>query len=103
MRKPWTEAEIKLLKKLYPSSKTNDLAERLDKALYVVAYKARCLGLKKEEGHLLWTKKEIGVLKQMFPNYRFSIEDIADRIGRGIKAVRTKANQIGLRRGRRPR
>ncbi len=103
MGRSWTKAEIKLLKKLFHFTKTTDIANQLDRPLYVVAYKARRLGLKKEEGHLLWTKKEISILNKMFPDYRFSIEKIADRLGRGIKAVRTKANQMGLRRAKRPR
>jgi hypothetical protein len=98
MSTKWTKEELRLLKKLYPNTITVDIAEKLGKPLYVVAYQARKLGLKKAEGHFKWTDKQIAYLKKAFPDHRLTIEEIADHLGKGIKAVRTKANQIGLRR-----
>jgi hypothetical protein len=103
MRKPWSKGEIAILRKLYPATKQQELADRLKRPGHAITYMAGKLGLKKAEGSFYWTDKEVKLLKELFSQYRVSIEEIAERLDRGIKAVRTKANQMGLKRPKRPK
>ncbi len=103
MRKPWSKGEIGLLRKLYPTTKKQEMAKRLDRPAHAITYMAGKLGLKKAEGSFYWTDKEIKLLRELFPQYRVCIEEIAEKLERGIKAVRTKANQMGLKRPKRPK
>ena len=98
----WTDKELKRLNELYPNHHNSDIARELGKPIYLVAYKAKALGLKKAEGHFHWTKDELKYLKKNFARADLTIEEIADHVGRGIKAVRTKANQMGLKRRKGP-
>lgn len=44
-----------------------------------------------------WTEKEIGILKEMYPNNPTRV--IAEKLGRTVMAVRTYAGRIGIRKG----
>ncbi|MHC4571556.1 MAG: hypothetical protein ACYS0C_05720 [Planctomycetota bacterium] len=81
MRKPWSEDEIKQLKKLYPVTKTVDLAKQLGRHPAIVSYKARRLGIKKKEGHFFWSAKDIEKLKKLYP--QGDQYEVAEAIGRG--------------------
>jgi len=48
----WSKDDIKLLKKLYPKTITQELAERLKRSAGSVKTKARQLGLKKTNSYL---------------------------------------------------
>ena len=52
LRHQWTEAEIRSLQRLYPDTKTSDIAERLGLAIHQVYGKAAQLGLKKSDAYL---------------------------------------------------
>jgi len=94
----WTKAEVRLLKKLYPKTKNVDIAAKLGRTHEAVKFKARTLGLKKAEGHFFWTDREVGLLKRQFRDTSIRVDEIADRLGRGVKAVRNKAIELGLKR-----
>lgn len=103
MMNKWTQSEIKLLKKLFPNMKNFDIAEKIGRTLEAVKFKARTLGLKKAEGHFLWTDAQVKLLKKLFTNRKIRVDEIADRLGRGVKAVRNKAIELGLKRRKHPR
>lgn len=94
----WTQAEKKLLRKLYPRTSNVDIAQKLGRTLEAVKYKARMLGLKKARGYFLWTDRDIELLKRQFGDTSIRVDDIAERLDRGIKAVRNKAIELGLKR-----
>lgn len=51
-RRPWTEAELELLRRNYPDSRTEDLAAVLGRSLTTVYQKAIKLGLRKSDAYL---------------------------------------------------
>lgn len=99
----WTQAEIKLLKRLYPTTKNVDIVEKIGRTREAVKFKARTLGLKKAEGHFFWSDGEVALLKKLFGDTNIRVDEIAERLGRGVKAVRNKAIELGLTRRNRPK
>ena len=55
----WSKDEVKLLKKMFRSTSTKEVAEKLGRAVRSVQAKARALGLKKTKMYL----KSIGKAK----------------------------------------
>jgi hypothetical protein len=51
-RQLWTDAEVQLVKALYPDTRTADIAQRLGRTLDKVYRKAAALGLAKSEAYL---------------------------------------------------
>jgi len=47
-RKPWTDKEIEILRKLYPIKATEDISRILNRSVYAIKRMAQKLGLKKE-------------------------------------------------------
>ncbi len=94
----WTQAEKKLLRKLYPRTSNVDIGQKLGRTREAVKYKAHMLGLKKARGYFFWTDRDIKLLKRQFGNTSIRVDDIAERLDRGIKAVRNKAIELGLKR-----
>jgi hypothetical protein len=56
------------------------------------------LGIKKKEGHFFWSAKDIEKLKKLYP--QGDQYEVAEAIGRGVKAVTAKANKLGLKKKR---
>lgn len=52
VRKPWTAADIELVKALFPTTVTRELALRLGRSSHVVTARAKTLGLKKTAEHI---------------------------------------------------
>lgn len=57
-RTPWTTAEVRCLQRLYASTPTADLAERLGRPIGKVYQKAAALGLKKSAAYLASDKSK---------------------------------------------
>lgn len=51
-RKPWTDAEVALLRDRYTDSRTEDIAKALGRSLTTVYQKALGMGLRKSAGYL---------------------------------------------------
>ncbi len=52
IRGPWSKEEIKLLKKLFPNSKTREVADELGRSYKSVEMKGFKMGLKKSKKYL---------------------------------------------------
>lgn len=99
--KRWTNKEIKVLKKVFPSEKYNRkkicsfLPER---TLEAILKKAKKIGLKRGK---YWTDYEVEILKKIYPNNKFTKNEIIKFLpGRTFKAIQYKAGEIGIKSGK---
>ena len=90
---PWSEGEVKLLKKLYPSGRAEEIAERTGRSLTAVRQRAYVMGIKAREDRL-WSANDIRQLKRLYPSE--TAQNIADKLGRAVGAVTAKAYRMGL-------
>ena len=97
VRRPWSEDEIKLLKRLFPSGRARKIAKRTGRTLAAVRQQAYNMGITHRH---FWSADETELLKQLYPNE--SIRSIADKLGRTEQAVRYRARTIGLKKGTAP-
>ncbi len=97
--KRWSKEDIKILKKYFPHMSTQKMAESLGRATDSVGSKANELGLKKTEKYHreernLWSQSDIKLLMKLYP--KSSNQEIAEKVGRTIKSVITKASNLRL-------
>ena len=97
---PWTIQEETLLKKLYADNSTKDVAKQVGRSVAVVRDKASKLGAKKyykkhPKKYHAWSKKELKLLKKLYPSR--TAQEIADRLGRSVLAVRLRIVKLGLK------
>ena len=95
--RPWSEDEIKLLKRLYQDENVQSIADKLGRSLDGVSVKASKIGLKKQ-GARPWSNQEIRLLKKLYPSK--TAQEIADQIGRPVQATRFRIFKLGLRKRR---
>ena len=81
----WSEDEVKLLKKLFPSGRAKEIAEQTGRPLTAVRQKAYSMGIN-TRGWRLWSAKEIKLLKKLYSSE--NTQSIADKLGRPL-AVRS--------------
>jgi len=93
----WSANEVKLLKKLYPTEDTQDIADKLGRSRISINNKACNIGLKKAgiAPACVWSRQEEALLRKMYPDN--SVPDIANQLGRTVRAVAGKAHRLGLR------
>jgi len=97
----WTTEETELLKQLYPVRPGSEVAKKLGRTITSVQHKAYSLGVKtKRYVEKLWTAEELQLLKKLYPAST-STQEIAEKIGRPLGAVRQKAYNLGLSLGNR--
>jgi hypothetical protein len=89
----WSEDEIKLLKRLFPSGGAREIAKHIGRPLIAVRQKAYNMGIK-TRGNRLWSASEIRHLKRLYPSE--TIQSIADKLGRSFRSVVAKAFKLGL-------
>ena len=95
---PWSKDEIKLLKKLYPISSIQEILDKTGRSLPSVRYRAFRLGIKSNRARQIladWTADEIKLLKKLYPTTKNN--EIATRLGRPVRSVRTKAFLLDLK------
>ncbi len=92
-RVAWSEDEVKLLKKLYPGGRAEEIAERTGRSLTAVRQRAYVMGIKAREDRL-WSANDIRQLKRLYPSE--TAQSIADKLGRAVGAVTAKAYRMGL-------
>ena len=63
----WSKDEVKLLKKLYPRGRAEEIAERTGRALTAVRKKAYVMGIKAREDRF-WSANDIRQLKRLYPS-----------------------------------
>jgi hypothetical protein len=91
--RPWSEGEIKLLKKMYPDNSARDIANELGRTVSAVTAKAYKMGLRKSIR--LWSKRELNLLKKLYPSK--TAQQIAEHIGKPVQATRKKIVVLGLK------
>ncbi len=104
---PWSSADLHTLKRLYGTRTNEDLAVILGRTVSEIEEAARSLALAKDKGFRRrrgdgkpvrmprWTAEEVELLRDLYPDTP-NLE-IARRLGRTVKAVVSKANDLGLK------
>lgn len=88
---PWTDEDIRVLRRLYPTTPTEDLAKALRRTAYSVALKAKRLGIVKQRKGKV--KQRVGFR----PFEEIAAEaDIWTQLQRDIEAVARKDAQRAL-------
>jgi len=101
--RPWTADEVALLKELYPTSPTDELAQRLGRSLASVKHRAYSLGVKRKSWcDKLWTAEEFQLLRELYPTCE-STREVAKKIGRPWGSVRQIASNLWISKGKHPR
>ena len=97
---PWTEAEDALLRERYAAMPTQELADMLGKTPQAVTTRAcRKWHLKKDgrhkNGQRTWTPEDDALLRECAGTE--SASAAADRLGRTVDSVLTRASKLGIR------
>ena len=92
--KPWSKDELKLLKKLYPTGSTQEIADKTGRSPALVRQKAFCMKIKKKRIFYDWPADEIKLLKKLYPTTKDG--KIAVRLGRSERSVKMKAFLLDL-------
>jgi hypothetical protein len=95
----WTDAEIELLKKLYPALGPKRLAPRFGRSATNVRTKASNLGIK-TLGQRYWSDAEVRLLQESYMTT--PVRELAKKLGRSYEAVMVKAGQLGIRKRQPP-
>ncbi|MDR2734655.1 MAG: hypothetical protein LBC99_08490 [Spirochaetota bacterium] len=103
----WTEQELDMLRKLYPSMTNVDIAKKLGRPKASVDKKGFDNGLKKDPKHRRevaisnnkkrrnsWTKEEETTLKKMYQKNTY--REMADILNRNPQSIQSKATKLGL-------
>ncbi|MEZ5966053.1 MAG: hypothetical protein R3F56_19615 [Planctomycetota bacterium] len=105
----WTSAERALLKRVYGTRSAAALEVRLGRPSKDIEAQAQRLCLRKDRRHAVrlrqstsvprWTAQDVARLRELYPTS--DNLDVAQAIGRSVKSVANKANQLGLRKRKR--
>jgi ribosomal protein L9 len=103
----WTEQELDMLRKLYPSMTNADIAKKLGRPKASVDKKGFDNGLKKDPKHRRevailnnkkrrnsWTKEEEATLKKMYQKNTY--REMANILNRNPQSIQSKATKLGL-------
>ena len=94
----WSEAELKLVRKLYPLGKVKEIARRTGRTETAIKGRAQRLGVKGpaiQPAYPVWSKKELNLLRKLYPTT--TAEAIAKRLGRSVHALRLRIVKIGIK------
>lgn len=104
--KPWTPAEIKKFRKLYPIADTRQLSKQLGRSMYALKHKAAKLQLLKDYAggytpprpvsQYAWKAAEIELLRKHFTSHTY--KELATLIGRSADSIKNRAAIMGLSR-----
>ena len=110
--RPWTEEEDRILKELYPTTDTEELAQRLGRSRHAINKRAADLGIKKDpefvrlvrklswrkgkKKEMLWTKEEDEKLCHLYLEEELSVEEIAKKLNRTESAIRNRVRFLGI-------
>ena len=92
----WSDKELRLLKRLFPLGKINQVVEKTGRSLTAAKKKAYSMGLGTRQNKR-WSASEIEIVKKLYPIA--TTRSIADRLGRSEDTIRVKARSIGVRKG----
>lgn len=93
--KIWSKLEDCYLMEYYKNNMSyKEMAKRLNRTTSAIDGRLRVLGVKKTRKiQIKWTSKEVEILKSML-NKNKSYEEIAEELGRSLKGVSRKAEEI---------
>jgi DNA-binding CsgD family transcriptional regulator len=95
----WSESEVKLLRKRFPTAKTFELAKTLGRPLTAVRQKAYEMGLKTRTYlNRCWSEEEIQLLKRLFPDNKTRV--VAEELNHSAGAVSRLASRLGLKKSK---
>lgn len=101
MRKEWTKEEVEDLKRCYGSTAGPELVARFQRSLGEIEAKAAALALGRNKAAFpgtrkmpRWDAEAVATLRRLYP--RETNHAIALELGRSVRAVVCKANQLGL-------
>lgn len=103
----WSENDLDLLKRLYPTQSNAEIAKKLKRTKSSVDKKAHELSLRKEKGYRStiaaqnnarrknsWRADEVAKLKKLFNRHTYA--ELASIFGRNAQSVQSKATRLGL-------
>ena len=93
-KKPWTEEEIHLLRKLAPLKSVEEIAKAVGKSKNAVLLKASRLGIIISYTKREWTEEEESLLRRLWGTTR--IENIARRMKRSVPSIKVRATKLKL-------
>lgn len=106
--RPWSESDIKTMRRLYPHTSGNQLARMLDRTPFGISGTANRLRLKKKHADEFrtnrplelrrWSEKENRILKKLYPSH--TAVEISELIDRTAGAIVAHANYMRLKKTR---
>ena len=94
-RPEWSAYEIKVAKKMAPTTSVNKIAKFLGRSHGWVSMNMAEMGLERISRPMYWSNEEIKLLKKLYPTK--TAAEIADRLGRHVAVVRNKIFELGLK------
>lgn len=95
--KSWSAEEEDILKSNYDKISATEIGKILERTTKAVTARASKLGLTEKGRYntqIKWKNEDVVFLKENY--YRLRASQIAEKIGRNIKSIQSKAKQIGL-------
>lgn len=90
----WTQEEIDLLVKLYPTTHNEIISKKLNRTVTALRSKADVLNLKKLTKRI-WTEDENKILSELYPHT--DDDAIAKQINRTTKSIKSQAARLKLK------
>lgn len=101
MRRFWTQEECDLLRKYYLSKSVAELAQQLSWSQKTIRSKAYRLGIThgefKQTQNEFYSKSELAKLRELYRSHA-SRQEIAEKLGRSVNSITSRANRLGLHR-----
>ena len=91
---PWTEVEVKTLRRLYSTHTYQEISEKLGRHIRAVKRKAAKLGLTVPRGRGVWSQEEIDLICKRY--HTCTTHELTKELGRCTQAVQNKACELSL-------
>lgn len=95
--RPWQKWEDNYLLRNYHIKKNSSIAKTLKRTIRSVHHRAEFLKLTKR-GADKWTEAEKELLRELYTNRNYTVEDVAKILNRSVVSVKVKAPRLGLTR-----
>jgi len=97
MKRPWTKNELNLLKKRYAEKGAKYVAKKTGHPFTSVIAKARQLNIL-VPAPKKWSDEDLKLLKELWTDKKYSIDEVAAKLGKTRAAAHYQAWHMGLRR-----
>ena len=91
--KAWLPEDERLLRRLYPNTRTAEIAAKMQRSIPSVKSRAKVLRLRKIRNYHRWTPAEDRVLRKFYPNTETG--KLAARFGTTILSTYQRAHKLG--------